>query len=235
MVWLSSQGIDPSKAFKIMEDVRKGRRLKPEDESLLREHKIPEYYIEACNKIKYLFPKAHAVAYVMMACRVAWYKVYRPLEYYATYFSTRVHQFDINVMAQGEEAIIKRLQELKQIKNSGKKLSPKEDEIEKCLCIALEMVERGYNISMINLDKSISRYWIVDKENNSIIPPFDVLDGLGEAAAETVVEARNKHPFYSIEDLQSRTRLSQQHIETLKRFKVLAGLPESDQISLFDW
>lgn len=235
MVWLSSQGIDPSTSFKIMEDVRKGRRLKPEYEDLLREHQIPEYYINACNKIKYLFPKAHAVAYVMMACRVAWYKVYRPLEYYATYFSTRVHQFDIGVMAKGEQAIIKRIQELRQIKSSGKKLSPKEDEIEKCLCIALEMVERGYKISMINLDKSISRYWIVDEETKSIIPPFNVLDGLGEAAAETVVEARKKRPFYSIEDLQSRTRLSQQHIDNLKRLGVLTNLPESDQISLFDW
>lgn len=235
MVWLMSQGIDPSTSFKIMEDVRKGKKLKPEYEDLLREHQIPEYYINACNKIKYLFPKAHAVAYVMMACRIAWYKIYYPLEYYATYFSTRVHQFDIKVMAQGEKAIIKRLEELKQLKNSGQKLSPKDDEIEKCLCIALEMVERGYNISMINIDKSISRYWIVDKENNSIIPPFNVLDGLGESAAETVVEARNKRPFMSIEDLQCRTKLSQQHIENLKKLKVLDHLPESDQISLFDW
>lgn len=235
MVWLSSQGIDPSTAFKIMEDVRKGRKLKPEYEDLLREHKIPEYYIDACNKIKYLFPKAHAVAYVMMACRVAWYKVYYPLEYYATYFSTRVHQFDILTMSKGEEAIYKKIEELRQIKASGKKLSPKDDEIEKCLCIALEMTERGYNISMINLNKSVSRYWIVDKETNSIIPPFNVLDGLGEAAAETVVEARNKRPFMSIEDLQNRTRLSQQHIETLKKMNVLKDLPESDQISLFDW
>lgn len=235
MVWLSSQGIDPSTSFKIMEDVRKGKKLKPEYEDLLREHKIPEYYINACNKIKYLFPKAHAVAYVMMACRIAWYKIYYPLEYYATYFSTRVHQFDIKVMAQGEKAIIRKLEEYKQLKSSGQKLSPKDDEIEKCLCIALEMVERGFNISMIDLNKSMTRYWIVDKEHNSIIPPFNVLDGLGESASETVVEARNKRPFMSIEDLQSRTRLSQQHIETLKKLKVLEGLPESDQISLFDW
>ena len=138
-------------------------------------------------------------------------------------------------MSKGEEAIYKKIEELRQIKASGKKLSPKDDEIEKCLCIALEMTERGYNISMINLNKSVSRYWIVDKETNSIIPPFNVLDGLGEAAAETVVEARNKRPFMSIEDLQNRTRLSQQHIETLKKMNVLKDLPESDQISLFDW
>jgi DNA polymerase-3 subunit alpha (Gram-positive type) len=235
MVWLSSQGIDNSTAFKIMEDVRKGKRLKPEYEDLLREHKIPEYYINACNKIKYLFPKAHAVAYVMMACRVAWYKVYYPLEYYATYFSTRVHQFDIQVMSKGEKAIIAKLEEYKKLRASGVKLSPKDEEIDKCLCVALEMCERGYDISMINLDKSVSRYWVVDKKNNCIIPPFNVLDGLGEAAAETVVEARNKRPFMSIEDLQSRTRLSQQHIETMKRLNVLKDLPESDQLSLFDW
>ena len=142
MVWLSSQGIDNSTAFKIMEDVRKGKRLKPEYEDLLREHKIPEYYINACNKIKYLFPKAHAVAYVMMACRVAWYKVYYPLEYYATYFSTRVHQFDIQFMSKGEKAIIAKLEEYKKLRASGVKLSPKDEEIDKCLCVALEMCER---------------------------------------------------------------------------------------------
>ena len=235
MVWLSSQGINPSTAFLIMEDVRKGKRLKPEYEDLLREHKIPEYYINACNKIKYLFPKAHAVAYVMMACRVAWYKVYYPLQYYATYFSTRVHQFDINVMSKGEEAIINKIEEYRKLRQSGVKLSPKDEEIDKCLCVALEMVERGYKISMIDIDRSISRYWTVDEENKAIIPPFNVLDGLGEAAAETVVEARKKRPFTSIEDLQSRTRLSQQHIETLKRYNVLKDLPASDQLSLFDW
>jgi DNA polymerase-3 subunit alpha (Gram-positive type) len=218
-----------------MEDVRKGKRLKPEYEDLLREHKIPEYYINACNKIKYLFPKAHAVAYVMMACRVAWYKVYYPLQYYATYFSTRVHQFDINVMSKGEEAIINKIEEYRKLRQSGVKLSPKDEEIDKCLCVALEMVERGYKISMIDINRSISRYWTVDEENKAIIPPFNVLDGLGEAAAETVVEARKKRPFTSIEDLQSRTRLSQQHIETLKRYNVLKDLPASDQLSLFDW
>ena len=235
MVWLSSQGIDPSTAFKIMEDVRKGRRLKPEYETLMREHKIPEYYINACNKIKYLFPKAHAVAYVMMACRVAWYKVYRPLEYYATYFSTRVDKFDIKVMAEGEEAIIRKIEEYRSMRNSGTKLSPKDEEIDKTLQIALEMYERGYKVSMIDLERSDSRYWGVDTKNNAIIPPFKVLDGLGDAAAETVVESRNKRPFMSIEDLQSRTRLSQQHIEALKKLNVLKGLPESDQLSLFDW
>jgi len=235
MVWLSSQGIDPSTAFKIMEDVRKGRRLKPEYETLLRQHKIPEYYINACNKIKYLFPKAHAVAYVMMACRVAWYKVYRPLEYYATYFSTRVHQFDIQAMAGGEQAIIRKLELYKEMRENGSKLSPKDDEIEKCLCIALEMAERGYRISMIDLDRSISRYWVVDEADKTIIPPFNVLDGLGEAAAETVVEARKKRAFVSVEDLTNRTRLSQQHVDTLRKLGVLKNLPESDQISLFDW
>ena len=234
MIGLMAKGIEPSTSFKIMEAVRKGKKLTPEYEDLLREHKLPEYYINACNKIKYLFPKAHAVAYVMMACRIAWYKVYYPLEYYATYFTTRVHQFDIGVMAQGEKAIVRRLEEFKQIKQTSK-LSPKDDEIEKCLTIALEMTERGYNIGMINLDKSISRYWVVDHENNCIIPPFNVLDGLGEAAAETVVEARKKREFMSIEDLQARTRLSSTNIEQLKKFGVLKDLPESDQISLFDW
>lgn len=234
MVWLSSQGIEPSTAFKIMEDVRKGKRLKTEYEDLLREHKIPEYYIEACNKIKYLFPKAHAVAYVMMACRVAWYKVYKPLEYYATFFSTRAKQFDIQVMLQGEKAIIKRLEEIKKLREQ-KLASPKEEEIEKTLIIALEMAERGYEFENLDLDKSDATNFLVDPVSKKIIPPFIVIDNLGANAALTVIEARKKSKFHSIEDLTLRTKLNNSNIEMLKTLGVLKNLPESDQMSLFDF
>lgn len=233
MVGLMNQGIEPSTAFKIMEDVRKGKQLKPEYEDLLRENKVPEWYINSCNKIKYLFPKAHAVAYVMMACRVAWYKVYYPLEYYAVFFSTRSKQFDIKVMAEGEKAIVKRLEEYKEIKSRGEKLSPKEEEIEKTLNIALEMAERGYKIGMIDINKSLASKFIIDKEHNMIIPPFDVLDNLGSAAADTVVEARDKMEFISIEDLQRRTKLSQTNIDSLKKLGALKDLPERNQLTLF--
>jgi DNA polymerase-3 subunit alpha (Gram-positive type) len=227
-------GVENSTSFKVMEMVRKGKGLTPEIEDMLREHQVPEYFITSFKKIKYLFPKAHAVAYVMMACRVAWFKVHMPLEYYAVYFTTRVDQFEIVTMSKGEKAIQKRLIELTEQQKTGK-LSPKETEIFKCLQIALEMWERGYEIGMIDINKSIARYWVVDHENNKIIPPFNVMDGLGLSAAETVKEAREKRPFSSIEDLAARTKLSNQHIETLKKYGVLKDLPESDQLSLFDF
>jgi DNA polymerase-3 subunit alpha (Gram-positive type) len=234
MNYLISMGVENSTSFKVMEMVRKGKGLTPEIEDMLREHQVPEYFITSFKKIKYLFPKAHAVAYVMMACRVAWFKVHMPLEYYAVYFTTRVDQFEIVTMSKGEKAIQKRLIELTEQQKTGK-LSPKETEIFKCLQIALEMWERGYEIGMIDINKSIARYWVVDHENNKIIPPFNVMDGLGLSAAETVKEAREKRPFSSIEDLAARTKLSNQHIETLKKYGVLKDLPESDQLSLFDF
>ena len=234
MNYLISMGVENSTSFKIMEMVRKGKGLTPEIEDMLREHQVPEYYITSFKKIKYLFPKAHAVAYVLMACRVAWFKVYKPLEYYAVYFTTRVDQFEIDVMSKGEKALIKRIEELREAQKT-RKLSPKETEIDKCSQIALEMWERGYKIGMIDINKSVARYWIVDHEKQMIIPPFNVMEGLGLSAAETVVEARNNHPFSSIEDLSARTKLSQQHIETLKKWGVLKDLPESDQLTLFDF
>lgn len=235
MIGLQNYGVEPVKSFKLMEQVRKGKKLKPEDEDLLREHKVPEWYITSCNKIKYLFPKAHAVAYVMMAGRVAWYKVYYPLEYYAVYFTTRSKQYDIKVMSSGEKAITTRLEEYKNIKTSGGKLSPKDEEIEKTLNIALEMVERGYKISNIDLNKSLAGKFRVDHEHNCIIPPFDTLDNLGTPAAQSVVDEREKNAFLSIEDLSRRTKLSSQNIENLKKLGVLKDLPESNKLSLFDF
>ena len=235
MIGLSNYGVEPSKAFLIMERVRKGKKLTSEDEDILREHKVPEWYINTCNKIKYLFPKAHAVAYVMMACRVAWYKVYHPLEYYAVYFSTRSKQYDIKVMSQGEKAICKKLDDYKMMKQRGEKLSPKDEEIEKTLNIALEMTERGYKIGIIDLNRSLAGKFVVDHKNNMIIPPFDTIDNLGTQAAQTVVDARNNREFLSVEDLSQRTKLSQQNIENLRKLGTLKGLPESNQLSLFDF
>lgn len=235
MIGLSNYGVEPSKAFLMMERVRKGKKLTSEDEEILRDHKVPEWYINTCNKIKYLFPKAHAVAYVMMACRVAWYKVYHPLEYYAVYFSTRSKQYDISVMSKGEKAICKKLDDYKMMKQRGEKLSPKDEEIEKTLNIALEMAERGYKIGIIDLNRSLAGKFVVDHENNMIIPPFDTIDNLGTQAAQTVVDARKNREFLSVEDLTQRTRLSQQNIENLRKLGTLKGLPESNQLSLFDF
>lgn len=232
MIYLSKKGIDPSKAFKIMESVRKGKKIAPEDEQILREAKIPDYFIDSCNKIKYLFPRAHAVAYVMMACRVAWYKVYYPLAYYATFFSTRSKQFDIKVMVEGEKAIIAKLEEYKKAKENGP-LSPKDEEIEKTLLIALEMAERGYQMSNIDLYKSHHKNFIVDQDSGTIIPPFSVIDGLGDGPALSVVVEREKMEFLSQEDLLMRTELNQQNVENLKNLGVFKDLPESNQLTLF--
>lgn len=233
MLFLQAHGVENSIAFKTMEAVRKGKKIPPEYMETLKEHKIPEYYIESANKCKYLFPKAHAIAYVTMAVRIAWYKVHKPLAYYATFFSTRSKQYDIKAMVNGKQAIIRRIEEINALKEKRMQ-APKDDEIHKTLLIALEMCERGYKIENIDLYRSHYKNFVVDEENNAIIPPFIVIDGLGEGPAESVVKAREERRFSSKEDLSRRTKLNSQNIEKLKNLGVLEGLPDSDQLSLFD-
>lgn len=237
MTYLSSKGLPAKTAFAIMEDVRKGKKLKPEYVELMKEKAVPQYYIDSCNKIQYLFPKAHATAYVMMAIRVGWFKVYRPLEFYATFFSVRAKQYDLETMMGGEKAIIRKLDEFKARRSGGieQKLSPKEEEIDKTLTIALEMVERGYRCGNIDIYRSEASKFIVDHEKQSLIPPFTVVDGLGEAAAFTVLEERKKTPFISVEDLVSRTKLNSQNVENLRRLGVFTDLPEKNQLDIFDF
>ena len=141
MTYLSAHGVEPLTAFKIMEDVRKGRKVKPEYEQIMHDNNIPQYYIDSCNKIEYMFPKAHATAYVMMAIRVGWFKVHRPLDYYAVYLSVRCKQFELETMLSGEKEIIRRLEELK---DKGFDASAKETEIIKTLTICLEMAHVLY-------------------------------------------------------------------------------------------
>jgi DNA polymerase III subunit alpha, Gram-positive type len=244
---LIGYGIDNSKAFKIMEYVRKnkvGKPLKQEDIDEMQKHKVPDYFIESCKKIRYLFPRAHATAYVMGAVRVAWFKIYRPLEFYATYFTVRCDKFDVEVMTWPLAKIveeIRRLQDASKIPGAmftdrtgtERKYSDKDDEVMKTLICAAEMVDRGFHIKNIDLMRSLGSDWAVDKEDNAIIPPFSVISGLGAAAAQTVVEARKNGPFISIEDLRDRTKLSQTDIETLRSLGVLEGLGETNQMTLF--
>lgn len=234
MVYLSKMGVEPSTAFKIMEHVRKGNILTPEYVEVMKKNNVPDWYIESCDKIKYMFPKAHATAYVMMAVRVAWYKVYYPLEYYACFFSIRSDQYDLVPMLKGEKAIIKRLEELKQ-KKYKESLSAKEEDQEKTLIIALEMAERGYRFSNIDLYKSDATKFVVDHETKTIIPSFSSIDGLGASAAISVVEARANGEFVSKEDLIRRTKLNSQNIAALEELHVLDNLPETDQIDLFSF
>lgn len=236
MVYLISKGLPAEVSFAIMEDVRKGRGLKTQYVEAMLAHNVPQYYIDSCNKIKYMFPKGHAVAYVTMAIRVGYFKVYHPLEFYATFFSVRSKQYDIIPMIKGEDAIINRLEQLKNLeKTTGKALSPKEEEQYKTLQIAIEMVERGYKFSNIDLYKSDATNFVVDHENKALIPPFITIDGLGENNAITVIEERKKRPFTSKEDLLKRTKLTSTNVNDLKDMGVLDSLPDTDQISLFDF
>lgn len=236
MTYLISKGVPHNIAFATMEDVRKGKKVKSEFEQILRAKNVPDWYINSCNKIKYMFPKAHAVAYVTMAVRVGYFKIYHPLEFYAVWFTARCDAYDIRAMIGGKEAIIHRYEELKKKKDARiEKLSPKEQGIMKMLTIAIEMTERGYNFSNIDLYKSEASRFIVDHETNTIIPPFIVLDNLGENAAESVVEARKEGKFSSKEDLLKRTKLTSTNVDELSELGVLDGLGESDQMSLFEF
>ena len=236
MTYLIGKGIPSNIAFMIMEDVRKGRGLKEQYEEIMKANKVPDWYIESCKKIKYMFPKGHAVAYVTMAVRVGYFKIYYPLEFYATFFTVRSKQYDIKTMIKGKDAIISKIEELKTKQRiSNEKLSPKEAEQLKTLINALEMVQRGYSFSNIDLYRSDASKFVVDYESKSLIPPFITIDGLGENNAITVVEERKNGEFFSKEDLLRRTKLTSTNVQDLTDMGVLDKLSDSDQLSLFDF
>lgn len=238
MDYLISLGIDGSSAFLIMETVRKGKKLKQEQIDLMVSHGVPDYYINSCKKIQYLFPKGHACAYVMMALRVAYYKVYYPLEYYAVYFTLRCDQYDIDSMIKGIDSVHDRLEEFKERRSSNnpeKALSNKEEGIESTLESALEMLERGFSFSNIDLEKSDATNFIVDYEHKSLIPPFKVLDGFGEKGAISLVNARKERPFESKKDLLERGKITKTNLKQLEELGVVNNLSEDDEISLFSF
>ena len=236
MTYLISKDLPPKTAFSIMEDVRKGRGLKEEYLEIMKAKKVPDFYIESCNKIQYMFPKGHAVAYVTMAVRVGYFKIYYPLEFYATFFTVRSKQYDIKTMIKGKDAIISKIEELRTRQRvSNEKLSPKEQEQLKTLINALEMVQRGYHFANIDLYRSDATKFVVDYETKSLIPPFITIDGLGENNAITVVEARKDGQFFSQEELGRRTKLTSTNIQDLADMGVLDSLSENDQLSLFDF
>ena len=235
MVELIKMGLDPSMSFKIMESVRKGKGLSPEFEEAMISNNVPDWYIASCKKIKYMFPKAHAVAYVTMAMRVAWYKVYRPLEYYAVYFTTRCDAYDIETMIQGKEAIKAKFLDIQARKanyTTAREVTNKEESLLTTLESAIEMTARGYKFSNIDLYRSDSKNFIVDHETKSLIPPFSAIDGLGEAAAKTVIEARKNGEFLSIEDLTVRTQLNGTNIKMLEKLGVLKDMQAKNQLEL---
>jgi DNA polymerase III subunit alpha, Gram-positive type len=228
MVYLIYRGLEPSLAFKIMESVRKGKGLTPEFEEEMRKHDVPEWYIESCKKIKYMFPKAHAAAYVLMAVRIAYFKVHHPLLYYASYFTVRAEDFDLDAMIKGSAAIRKRIEE---INAKGLNATAKEKSLLTVLEVALEMCERGFSFKNIDLYRSQATEFVID--GNSLIPPFNAIPGLGTNVALNIVRAREEGEFLSKEDLQQRGKLSKTLIEYLESRGCLDSLPDHNQLSLF--
>lgn len=230
MTYLIYQGVQPSRAFRIMEDVRKGKGIRDEDVLVLRENSVPEWYIDSCQKIKYMFPKAHAAAYVMMAFRIAWFKIYQPLAFYASFFTVRADEFDSDTVVGGIPTIRKKMEE---IQRKGNEATQKEEKLYTILELALEMYLRKITLSRVDLEKSDARRFIPEKENRVLLPPLISLQGLGTAAADNIVNARREKSFTSREDLRVRAKLSKTVMECLDNHGCLRGLPEDDQITLF--
>ncbi|QFT88904.1 DNA polymerase III PolC-type [Bacillus sp. THAF10] len=228
MVYLIYKGLEPSMAFKIMESVRKGKGLSDEFKEEMIKNDVPPWYIDSCLKIKYMFPKAHAAAYVLMAVRIAYFKVHFPLMYYAAYFTVRADDFDVDNMVKGSAAIRKKVEE---INAKGLDAAPKEKSLLTVLELALEMTERGFSFQKVDLYKSSATDFII--EGNSLIPPFNSIPGLGTNAALNIVKAREDGEFLSKEDLQQRGRISKTILEYLDNHGCLTGLPDQNQLSLF--
>jgi len=229
MIYLIHKGLPPSNAFKIMENVRKGKGLKEEEIDLMKEHNVPEWFIESCQKIKYLFPKAHAVAYVSMAFRIAYFKVHYPLAFYAAFFSTKGDEFDAEFVLKGKDAMRSRLREL----SSNMKKDPKEKNEEKVLQAALEMILRGYGFKKPDLNRSSATKFIID--GKELVIPFNKIHGIGDNVAKAIEEAREEKAYTSIEDLMNRAHVTKAQVEVLRRIGVLEGLPDTDQTTLFSF
>lgn len=234
MVYLMYHGVAPIKAFKIMEFVRKGRASKdPETwqthRKTMEEAGIEPWFIDSCQKIKYMFPKAHAAAYVISAFRIAWYKVHMPVYFYASWLTSKATDVDVETMIKGYDAIKSKIEDI-QLK--GYEATNKEQGILESLKVCLEATARGIKFVPIELDKSNATVWNV-KDETSIYPPFASIDGLGDTVANNIVKERKKQNFLSIEDLQNRCKISTTLIDKMKSMKILDGMDESSQLSLF--
>ncbi len=234
MVYLMYHGVEPIKAFKIMEFVRKGKASKEPEQwaeyvEILKAADIEPWFIESCRKIKYMFPKAHAVAYVINAFRLAYYKVHKPAVYYAAQFSAEYDDFDIEAMIKGYETVKQRIIE---INEKGYDATNKESSVLECLKVALEALARNIKFKPVDLYKSHYHDFVIDDDGN-LIPPFRSIDGLGEVVAKNIVLEREKREFISIEDLQKRAKLSSTLIEKLRSMGILDGMDESSQLTLF--
>jgi len=231
MIYLIAKGLEAGHAFKIMEAVRKGKGLKPEDVEEMEKNDVPEWYIESCRRIKYMFPKAHAVAYVMSAFRIAYFKVHYPLAFYVTYFSVRADDFDAAIMAKGIDRARAAMKELLNKKKDGT-ISPKEENVIPILEICIEMYCRGFEFSNIDLYKSHATDFII--EDGKIRPSLNALAGLGENLAKAIMEERKKGEFKNVDEFRTRTGASKTVIELLEDNGCFEDMPESEQVKLWE-
>ena len=230
MIYLINKGVDSALSFTIMESVRKGKGLKPEWEEAMKEKDVPDWYIWSCKKIKYMFPKAHAAAYVMMAWRIAYCKINYPLAYYAAYFSIRASAFSYEIMCQGQQHLENVMADYKRRNDS---LSKKEQDSYRDMKIVQEMYARGFEFVPIDIFSAHSRnFQIMD---GKLMPSLNSIDGLGEKAADAIVEAAKEGEFLSKDDFRQRTKVSKTIIDLMASLHLLGDLPESNQISLFDF
>jgi DNA polymerase-3 subunit alpha (Gram-positive type) len=229
MLYLIYRGMDAALAFKITESVRKGKGLTEEWIAEMKKHDVPDWYIDSCQKIEYMFPRAHAAAYVTSAVRAAFFKLYYPIEFYATYFTVRcAEDFDVEVFRGGYDAILEKLVE---IENKGPGAPAKEKNMIPVLEMGLEMTARGFSFQSVDLYRSHANRFVID--GKSLIPPFSAIQGIGENAAKQIAAAREEGDFLSVEDFQIRARASKTVVEVLSGFGCFRGLPESNQLSLF--
>ena len=234
MTYLINKGVESSLSFTIMESVRKGKGLKPDWEEAMLANNVPDWYIWSCKKIKYMFPKAHAAAYVMMAWRIAYCKVYHPLAYYAAYFSIRASAFSYEIMCQGKQHLENVIADYKRRSDT---LSKKEQDTMKDMKIVQEMYARGYEFWPLDIFKAHSRnFQIID---GKIMPSLNSIDGMGEKAADSAMEAAKEAAkdggFLSREDFRNRAKVSKTICDVMGELGILGNLPETNQISLFDF
>ena len=234
MIYLIDKGVESEQSFKIMESVRKGKGLTPDYEKVMKEHDVPDWYLWSCKKIKYMFPKAHAVAYVMMGIRIAWFKIHEPLAYYAAFFTIRATAFDYGLMCQGKEAIDNHIKAYKANPN----LSKKEQDTLRDMKIVQEFYARGFEFLKIDLYQSDAiKFQVVE---GKLLPPFSVIEGMGGIAAEALAvaahaETERGEKFLSKDDIRQKAKVSQTVLDTMAELGLLGGLPESNQLSIFDF
>jgi len=232
MLYLISQGVDAKTSFKIMEAVRKGKVKKGGFQDgwveTMKEHNVPEWYIESLGKIGYLFPKAHAVAYVTMAYRIAWFKVHKPLAFYATFFTVRAKAFDAEYCCAGKDAVKRKIREIE----NNKDATAVEQDLMTTLEVCYEFYLRGFTFHTIDIYRSeATRFTVLE---DGLLPPFTSVHGLGEAAALDTVEKREGKTFVSIEEFSMCCgKLSKTHIEQLKKLGAFAGMADTSQMTLF--